>query len=174
MRAKKICESFTRGQDPKKIIGVGVLTKPMKERPKEYNISDMQKAIDYLKSSGIVELAPMTKIQENHLTLKLQLKTPYWYKRVIKSKTSYIDVKSFGTVYYFIQNGYLRKLLPNGDRNQVIIRDDYATYLELAKILVDKAKKDMIKSEMVEKSNLLFSNDGLSVSGMELRYRKYY
>jgi hypothetical protein len=37
---------------------------------------------------------------------------------------------------------------------QVIVHDDYASYLDLAKILVEKARYDIKKSNTIEKSNI--------------------
>ncbi|MDD5649019.1 MAG: hypothetical protein PHF86_01135 [Candidatus Nanoarchaeia archaeon] len=145
---------FERNEDPYKSLSIGSYAKPMKERSKEFNKADRQKAIEYLETSGIIKVAPMSNIQENHLTLKLQLLTPYWFKRNIKIAGEWINLKDYGIMYYFIQNGYLRKYPPEADRTQVIVKDNYASYLDLAKILVEKAKYDMKKSEIIKKSDL--------------------
>lgn len=145
---------FERNEDPYQSLSIGHYAKPMKERSKEFNEADRQRAIEFLESSGIIKVAPMSNAQENHLTLKLQLLTPYWFKKKIRSAREWIDVKDYGTMYYFIQNGYLRKYPPGSDRAQVIIKDDYSSYLDLAKILIDKAKYDMKKSEIVKKMDL--------------------
>jgi hypothetical protein len=74
----------------------------MKERSKELNFADRKKAIEYLESTGLIKPASMSEAQEKHLTLKLQLVNPYWYKYGYKQKV----YKSSGIMYYYIQNGY--------------------------------------------------------------------
>ena len=144
---------FERSRDIKRSLEIGQLAKPMKERSREFNAQDRQKAIDFLESTGIIKLAEMSPIQEKNQTIKLVLNHPYYHE--IKTwnhnsaKNERISIEK-GEMFYFIQGGYLRKWPSHADRPQVIYRDYYATYLELAEMLLPVAQKDIIKSDKLK------------------------
>lgn len=148
-------EVFERTSDPKKTMNIGIRSIPMKQRSPEFKSEDMEKAKEFLLSTGLVDISHVTDIQKRNFTLKFETKEPIYYWSNDRSSYGRRDpVLLRKKMYYLIQgDGYLRKDPPGSDRLQVVTKEPFKTYREIAEIAIETVKKDIKKSESIRLNN---------------------